>query len=375
MWKELLRGVEIFRPESVLTYSEAVVLPATPAIYTDLTDKVRTNSSIDFISATIKYFYIGFSRRYTGLYVDLSTNGSYTGIVYEYNEGTTWKKLELIDSYTWNASKYLRWNLPNDWLKQEFTDTSPNTTTTDLDNIERYYIRISATTTTMAVISKIRVIPYATYTNPTKISQFLQLKKDFDHNTTPSDLVVEDIIRRAEDRIDYRTRKSWRFNAITEDYDPVLVDYNRYGIYPRHRNFMKVYAVKIWTGSDWNTLTEGRDQDYFVNYDLGMIYFTRLFLLPAAYGMTGRYFHFGFGEYKNSVQLDYVYGRDPEKDKEFFIVEDIATKTAAKDILKTHDYSVLIVSGSDKIPLESKVRLLEEEIEIRIEEITGVAFV
>lgn len=284
----------------------------------------------------------------------------------------------MIDAYTFSESKYLRWVLPDQWQKYRLidTDTDPYIGTPP-DTVERYWLRINAATTavTQAVISKIRVVPYAMYSTPTKVFQFMQLRKDFDHSTTPSDLTIEDIIRRAEDRIDYRTRKSWRFNAITEEYDPILVDYNRYGFFMRHRDFRQVYSVKIWNGGSWDTQTEGRNSDYFVNYNLGMIYFTRLFLLPAAYGMAGRYFHFGFGEYKNSVKVDYVYGRDPEVDKEFFVVEDISTKMAAIDIWKHHDYSGLAVSGSDKVDLVSKVRILEEEVEMRIEELGGIYIV
>jgi len=242
------------------------------------------------------------------------------------------------------------------------------------DSVERYWVQISASAvTTMAVVNKVRVFPYAAYATPSDVANFLQIKKDFGYNTHPTDLAVEDIIRNAEARIDYRTRKSWRFNAVVEETSPRLSDYNRYGIFPRYKNLAKVYGVYIWNGSDWSELTEGRSNDYFVNYDLGMIYFTRLFLLPAAYGMTGRYFHWGYGEYKNSVKLDYVYGRDPEVDPEFYIVRDIAVKLASKDILKNSDYSGLIVSGSDKISLSEKVMMYEEEAEMRLDELQSIA--
>jgi hypothetical protein len=317
---------------------------------------------------------LGLDRRFTGLYVDLTTPGSYSGLSYQYYDGDVWQPLALIDSYTWNASKYVRWVLPkSNWVKYNFNqdDTQPPGYP---DTTERYWVRLSASgVATTAVINKIRAIPYVFYSTPTKVYQLLNLKKDFEYNTSPSDLTVEDMIKRAEDRIDYRTRKSWKFNAITEDTSPTLVDYNRYGFFLRHRNFKKVYSVSLWNGGSFAALTEGRNNDYFVNYDLGMIYLTRLFLLPAAYGMTGRYFHFGFGEYKNSVRVDYVYGRDPEVYTEFYIVEDIATKMAACDVLRHHDYSGLIVSGTDKVPLESKIRLMEEQIEGMIDTLTGVA--
>ena len=305
----------------------------------------------------------------------MATNGSYTSLVYEYQrDQSTWETLELIDSYSFSESKYVRWNLPKFWIKWSFTSTVPQAATPP-DQIERYWIKITATTvTTTAVIDKIRVLPYATYSNPQKIEDYLQLKEGyFTSSSVPSDLSVEDLIRRAEERIDYRTRKSWKFNAITsEPNDPVLSDYNRYGCYPRHRSLIKVYSIKLWTGSDWDTQTEGRANDYFVNFDLGMIYFTRMFMLPAAYGMSGRYYHWGFGEFKNSIQMDYAYGRDPEIDREFFLVEDIATKLAAKDIMRNANYNQLIVSGTDKVPIEVRTRMIDEEVEQLLDNLTGI---
>jgi hypothetical protein len=358
------------RFDNVWQYNAATT--ATP--YLDYTNNSYTNTDFNFLSSSANYYYFGLSSRFTGMFVDLTTAGSYSGLSYQYYDGDVWQPLALIDSYAWDSSKYVRWVLPkSNWVKYNFNQDSVQPSGYP-DTTERYWVRLSASgVVTTAVINKIRAIPYVFYSTPTKVSQLLSLKKDFDYSTTPSDLSVEDMIKRAEDRIDYRTRKSWKFNAITEDTSPTLVDYNRYGFFLRHRNFRKVYSVSLWNGGSWAQLTEGRNNDYFINYDLGMVYLTRLFLLPAAYGMTGRYFHWGFGEYKNSIKVDYVYGRDPEVYTEFYIVEDIATKMAACDVLRHHDYSGLIVSGTDKVPLESKIRLMEEQIEGMIDTLTGVA--
>jgi hypothetical protein len=294
--------------------------------------------------------------------------------VYEYKTDSGWKTASLIDSYTFNASKYLRWVLPNDCIKFNITSTDPYVATPP-DNVERYWLRISCSAvTTTAVISKIRAIPYSLYTTPDKVAQFMQIRKIFDNDTNPTELTVEDFIKRAESRIDYLTKKSWKFNIVKdEELSPELTDYNRYGVFLRHRNFTKVYSVSIWTGSEWQALTEGRANDYFINYDLGLIYFTRLFLLPAAYGMTGRYFHWGFGEFKFSCKVEYAYGRDWETNDEAGIIEILATKMVAKDLWLNHDYSNLIVSGTDKVPLESKIRQLDLDIEKQLEELQGIS--
>jgi hypothetical protein len=96
-------------------------------------------------------------------------------------------------------------------------------------------------------------------------------------------------------------------------------------------------------------------------------------MIPAVYGMTGRYSSYEFGEYKLAVQVDYAYGRNPETDQEFHIVEDLATKLAAADLLRHHDYSSLVVSGSDKVSLPEKIRDLREEIETRLDELTSIS--
>ena len=355
------------RPSAIWKYSVTEEVGS----YTNLTN---TGADFNFISAVTDVFYVGFDRRYVGLFCNLTTNGSYSGMTFKHlANDSVWTSLQLIDSYAFSESKYLRWRLPTDCVKTQFTSTFPYSATPP-DNRERYWIQISASAvTTMAVISELKILPYVTYATPTGVSNFLQIKKDFDYNTRPTDLAVEDLIRNAEARIDYRTRKSWRFNAVVEDTQPNIVDYNRYGIYPRYKNLAKVYSVSMWNGSAWDTLTEGRNNDYFVNYDLGIIYFTRLFLLPAAYGMTGRYFLFGFGEYKNSVKLDYAYGRDPEIDPEFYIVRDIAIKLTAKDIIKNYDYTGLTVGGTDNIPLSEKARLMEDEAEARLDELVSIS--
>jgi hypothetical protein len=327
--------------------------------YVDLTVNCYSDTNFTFLNDADDFIYLGFNRRWIGIYSDIATSGNYTGISFTYFNGTSWKPLSLIDSYTFSNSRYIRWVLPLDWASWNFTAESPHSKD-PIDTNERYWVRVTASAiTTPAVIDKLRCLPYVQYATSTDVSDFLQLKTTFNSSTKPTDLAVENLLRNAEARIDYRTHKSWRFNPVSEEASAVLVDYNRYGLFPRYRNLVKVYGISLWNGGSWDLLVEGRENDYFVNKDLGMIYFTRLFLLPAAYGMTGRYFHYGFGEFKNSIKLDYAYGRDSEIDPEFFVVRDVAMKTAAKDLLKNHDYSSFVVSGTDKVPLSDKVARLE----------------
>jgi len=98
-----------------------------------------------------------------------------------------------------------------------------------------------------------------------------------------------------------------------------------------------------------------------------------MFTLPVVYGIAGRYYQYNMGEFKNSIKIDYIYGRDPEVDPEFYIVEDITTKLVSRDILQHHDYSMLVSSGSDRVSLESKVRLLTEETDQKIDSLAGIS--
>jgi len=71
--------------------------------FSDLTDNVYTNTAFTFISVSTNYIYVGLDSRFEGLYVDLSTNGSYSGLSYEYiTNGETWKKLSLIDNFSFD---------------------------------------------------------------------------------------------------------------------------------------------------------------------------------------------------------------------------------------------------------------------------------
>jgi len=345
--------------------------------FQDLTQNINNNSNFDFISTSSDEIFIGSENRFTGFYSDLVTGGGYSGISYSYlSRGSAWKGLQLVDNYLFDKSKYQRWNLPKeiDWGRVGFSSAFPHANANPPDINERYWVKISASqVTSSAIVSKFRIFSYASYTTPDKVANFLQIKVKFDGTTKPTDLAVEDLIRRGEDLIDYRTKKSWRTNFITEETDPMLVDYNRYGVYLRHRNFIKIYSIQLWTGSAWQTLVEGKNSDFFVNYDLGMIYFTRMFTLPVVYGIAGRYYQYNMGEFKNSIKVDYIYGRDPEVDPEFYIVEDITTKLASRDILQHHDYSMLVSSGSDRVSLESKVRLLTEETDQKIDSLAGIS--
>jgi len=350
-------------------------LPGAPGVWTDLTPFHKSNTAFNFIAASTEVFYFGMEdRRFIGMMVDLSTIGNYGAFTFEFFNGYTWENVSIVDNYSFNVSKFLRWICPDNWSPIEFTAAFPYTEAPP-DAKSRYWFRISTASVTAptAIITKMRCIPMVTYTTPAKVGILLNIKKKWDLNSTPTIFDVEDHILHAESEIDYRTQKSWKFNYMTgEDHIPEEMDYNRYGVFPRYRDIIAVYSAALWNGSVWQNLNEGRSNDFVVDKRRGMIYVTRLFLLPASYGFSGRYFHYGFGEFKNSMKIDYSYGRDCEIDPEFRMVEKIATTLTAIDLLMGHDYSILTVSGTDKVLLAEKVRMWGEEAEKNIDSLTSV---
>jgi len=341
--------------------------------YTDLSNNPKTNSSIDFISSTDDIFYIGLRRRFIGLYVTLSTLGSYDSISYKYWNGEEWKYLSLLDSYAFSVSKYQRWVVPTDWEPLNFTDTFPHSATAP-DNVERFWIKIEAGgVTTQAVISKIRCLPYATYASSGDVAAKLGLNSE-DIFTTVSEPLssfdVEDFIVRAEDRIDYRTRKSWRFNAEPEE----LLDFNLEGVRLHHRDIIKVFNAYLWDGSSFDLLTEGRNQDYFVDNDRGMLFFTRFFLPPARY----RYPMYGMalgswkGEFRYAVKVDYSWGRDLETSRDFHIVNNLAAKMAAIECLSSSNFVALVPEASALEEISQRIDRWEREIEDQLENLTAL---
>jgi hypothetical protein len=331
--------------------------------YVDYTDEVKSNTDFNFLDDANDKLYIGLDRPIAGLYIDLTTNGSYTGVTFDYYDTTdaAFSDCSLVDSYNFDESKYIRWTVPSTTGTLAFSNSSPHSGTV-IDTNARYWIRLNVTAvTTQAVIDKIRVIPYNMYATHSDITKLMQCQT-FTTSTTPAIRDVEDSIVDKEDWIDYITHKSWRFNAATE-----YVDYNRSGFWPRYRNILKVYDVALWNGNSWESQTEGRDQDFFVNYDRGMIYMSRQFLLPAGYGLAGPHFRYGIGEFKNAVKIDYAYGRDWETDKQFRAVQDITKKMTAIDLIANSDYTAIIPSGVDKVALVEKIRVWEEQIAEKLE--------
>jgi hypothetical protein len=349
--------------------------------YTSQADSLNSDG-FNFLESTDDILILGMDRPFEGFISDVISGVAYPNLIYSYWNGTTWKQFHNIIDYTFGVSKFAKWRYYEDMaLKSAVEEVWPVTgaSVTVPDTTARYWIKIAASSvpTSATVIDRLRCIPSFTYTTPSKIWGFLQLPQgDFSTTTKPTYNQVVSLIRRKEGIIDYRTRKSWKWNYVQGDMDIELIDYDRFGMALRHPNLLKVYNFQMWNGGAWNSLSEGRNGDYFVDYSNGIIYITRLFLLPAAYGIQGAYYRWGFGEFKKSVRVDYAWGIDPDAYPFYFdsfpVIEEIATKMTCIDLFTTHDYSGLVSSGLNIMPIAEKVRDWNQEIEARLDELQGL---
>lgn len=137
------------------------------------------------------------------------------------------------------------------------------------------------------------------YCTPREVASFMGLD-NFTDSTNPTRYEVEEIISRICDRIDEETHDSWRKNRVTDEYYNVKVedryigwstypyDYSsRISLYLKHRNIRSftsgTHKIEYWDGSSWvdfvANYTEGRDKDYWIDYQRGIIWFVNRYPL------------------------------------------------------------------------------------------------
>lgn len=330
--------------------------------YTDLTDNQRLDSSFTIMQASTDYLYLGLSRRAIGFVFEVSTGGSYSSLVFEYySDSGAWKKCSLLRSTDLDVDEYCVWLVQKDMTLKEFTATSPHTATPPETGLSLFWYRISAgTVTTAAILSKIRAIPYVAYASAEDVSSLMQIKGGFDYKNSPTVFDVEDKIRSKEAIIDWKTKKSWKFNySVNEEYP-----FNINGIKLQGWPVINVYEVSIWTGGEWEVKTFGRNSDYFSVDQYGFIKFSRFFALPARFAYIppglGRW---DFGEFSFPVHISYAWGRDPEIDRSYHMVGELAQKMAACDIYNSFDKTIYTRSGIDKVTYDRKIENWKTDIE------------
>lgn len=228
----------------------------------------------------------------------------------------------------------------------------------------------SATGVVDAVSSPIgsSAVPTLSYTSPMKVASLLQCAQ-FGGDTRPTIYEVIDLCSRVEDEIDRSTSHSWRtrYSSTTtgnvtqaewvvanmyyefHNIDQPYVYDAGIPIFLNHRKILQLNAtlgdvIGVWNGSSYEnfitTKTEGRNADYWLDYDMGVLYIRMMF--PFIRHRT--------------IQVKYRYGeQDVPGD-----VTKLATYLVAIDLALSDDRSYLIPAGGDSVKLDAKVRVWEE---------------
>jgi hypothetical protein len=131
--------------------SGSVILYSAPMTYTEKKTEADGGTG-DFVpfTSTSGHIYLGQNNPFLGAIFDLTTNGTYSGVTWQYYNGATWVALTMNTNYSFASDGSVKWVIPTDWG----TYTIPFTSTT------KYFVRAVCTTiTSNAQIHTIACIP------------------------------------------------------------------------------------------------------------------------------------------------------------------------------------------------------------------------
>ena len=344
--------------------------------YTDVTLEAQSPAGTSFtlFNSSAYYLYLGHASKFDMAIFDVDTAGSLGALTWQYYNGSAWTefvpgsaRLELDPDddeggqydFSKDGAEIFPSNLLSDWA------------TVAINSATKYWVRVTAASVSTApTIKRIQMRSYQAYCTTKDVFQLLQLGNitgttDFTSSTTPTLATVESYIMEAQARIDYVTRKSWRPNAVWNEYH----EFNLNGFKLDRFPVYKVNELEIWSGGDWTSKTQGRKNDYFFVPDTGMIHFSRYFLLPARFtSYNAPVWRWGGGEFVNPIKVSYLYGGNIATDtREGAAVTDICKKMVAIDVLTTTDFGGLAVSGMDRVQMSDKISTYEREIENRLD--------
>jgi len=370
-------GIEIPTTNVLKEYTQLPYLTAVweydGSTYQDYTLSAQStlNSSTSFsvLTMTEHVLYFGSESRFDSLIFEGVSGGGYSNIQYYIWTGNLWTRIQPRIGYDYSYSGGDFFPNLSFWKSTAFTDTIPHAVEAVPDNRSRYYMKMTATVSSgYPLIKRIRCNPIARYTTPTKVAALLSLP-EFTEATTPTYNQIEDIIHRKQDEIDYRTKKSWKYNFVLDEYH----EFNLMGQRLTRKPIIEIIKLEIWTGGGMETKTLGRTNDYFFIPDTGEVYYSRFFMLPARLAFTGpHWWGWGIGEFTYAVRISYIWGRDLETDGQGYIAEDIATKLTAIDLYTNHDYSLFTVGGTDRVPFDRKIENWKIETEDKMESLRSI---
>lgn len=135
--------------------------------------------------------------------------------------------------------------------------------------------------------------PAYVYCSPEDVARICNLtdhqgdRAVFDENiTTPSRAEIIEFINDAEEAVEDKCTLSWgtRFMQVSEELKDLWSDYQEYSVSLDHTNIAPFDTeendkLEVWDNNNWTdyitTKTEDRGEDFFVDYQLGKIYFLR----------------------------------------------------------------------------------------------------
>lgn len=345
--------------------------------YTDVTLASQSPAGTVFsiFESTAHHLYLGHSERFDMAIFDIDIAGSVGALEWEYYNGSAWTEfipasgryeLDPDDNqggqydFSRDGAEIFPQNLINDWE------------TVAINSSTLYWIRVSSPTSveTAPTVKRIQNRPFTTYCTTQDVFNLLQLTNvtgttDFTTATIPSKRSVELYIHEAQSYIDMVTRKSWRPVYIHDEYH----EFNLNGMKLDKPDAYKIINLKIWNGASWDIKTQGRKQDFFLVPDTGMIQFSRYFLLPARFtSYNAPVWRWGGGEFTMPIKITYLAGRDINTDyRQGGMIQDIAKKLAAMDVMRTADFGNLTVSGMDRMNISEKMQQWKDESEDRLD--------
>jgi len=189
------------------------------------------------------------------------------------------------------------------------------------------------------------------YTTYNKVANFLGFPDGyFTTVSTPTIAQVENLIARADSSIELKTGHVWREKTITNEY-PTFFSKYEYGtgisLDLKQRSIRTISKLEIWNGSTWEdwkvTKTEGRNNDYWVDYTNGIIFLVSLRNI-----------------FRQGVKVTYTYGENSVPES----IEAASTMMTAISLLSNPEFSVVMfteASQNNSRQME-KINFWKEEI-------------
>ena len=347
--------------------------------YTDVTLEAQSpgGTSFTILNSAAHYLYLGHDDKFDMAVFDVDVPASIGALTWEFFNGSTWTAFVPASGRLIHDPDVTDYNVPYGFLKDGVEIFPENLLftwdTTTINGSLKYWVRVTAASVeTAPTIKRIQMRPINAYCSTRDVFDLLQLRNitdttDFTTSTVPTKANVEQYIEAAQSKIEFSTRKSWRPHYVAEEYH----DFNLNGFRLRRNDAYKVVSLEIWNGGGWDTKAEGRQQDYFLAPDVGIIYFSRYFLLPARFqSYNAPVWRFGGGEFTNPIRVTYLAGRDIHTNPyEAGIVYDTAKKIAAIEIIRSSDFGQFTVSGPDRVNMLQKIDGWEREINERLDQL------